>query len=397
MSVRNLKRSAQGLLGAILLLATGEAMAGYALNMPKGVTPISHDVHGLHMLTLWICVAIGIVVFGVMFVSILKHRKSKGAVAAQFHESTTVEVVWTIIPFLILIGMAIPATRTLIAMENVNDAAMTVRITGYQWKWQYTYPDSGISFFSTLSTPKKQIYNEEPKGKNYLLQVDHPLVIPVGKKIRMQITSKDVIHSWWVPDFGLKQDAIPGYVNEFWVKVDKPGTYRGQCAELCGKDHAFMPIVVVAKTEKNYEQWVAQQKQAEGDAQKANDKHWTKDQLISHGKEVFGANCAACHQAGGQGIPGTFPPLVQGKAFSASGDMMQHLTERGFLKDGKIVMGPVKNHLDIVLHGIPGTAMQAFGSQLSDADIAAVITYERNSWGNNTGDVIQPSDVKAAR
>ncbi|MGA7802373.1 MAG: cytochrome c oxidase subunit II [Gammaproteobacteria bacterium] len=398
MSVRSRKWFTRGLLGAILPLAAGNALAGYALNMPQGVTPISHDIYHLHMMILWICVAIGVVVFGAMIYSIIKHRKSKGAVAAQFHESTAIEIAWTVVPFVILIAMAIPATRTLVAMEDVSNADMTIKITGYQWKWRYDYLNSGIGFFSTLSTPKAEIYNEKPKDANYLLEVDHPLVVPINKKIRMLTTAGDVIHSWWVPDLGAKKDAIPGYINEFWIKIDKPGVYRGQCAELCGKDHGFMPIVVVAKTEKDYEQWVAQQKAEENAAKASNHRTWTKDELIANGKKVFGANCAACHQASGEGIPGNFPPLVQGKTFTASSDLQKHLRDRGFLSaDNKIVMGPVKHHLDIVLNGIPGTAMQAFASQLSDADIASVVTYERNSWGNDTGDVIQPADVKAAR
>ena len=398
MSVRSRTWFTRGLLGVILPLAAGDALADYALNMPQGVTPISHDIYHLHMMILWICVAIGVVVFGAMIYSIINHRKSKGAVAAQFHESTAIEIVWTIVPFVILIAMAIPATRTLVAMEDVSNADMTIKITGYQWKWRYDYLNSGIGFFSTLATPKSEIYNQKAKDANYLLAVDHPLVVPVNKKIRLLTTAGDVIHSWWVPALGVKKDAIPGYINESWIKVEKPGVYRGQCAELCGKDHGFMPIVVVAKTEKDYEQWVAEQKSEEHAAQASNHRTWTKDELISHGQKVFGANCAACHQASGEGMAGTFPPLVQGKTFSGSAAMQPHLRDRGFLSaDNKIVMGPVKHHLDIVLHGIPGTAMQAFASQLSDADIASVITYERNSWGNNTGDVIQPADVKAAR
>jgi len=385
-------------MGVILPLAAGDALADYALNMPQGVTPISHDIYHLHMMILWICVAIGVVVFGAMIYSIINHRKSKGAVAAQFHESTAIEIVWTIVPFVILIAMAIPATRTLVAMEDVSNADMTIKITGYQWKWRYDYLNSGIGFFSTLATPKSEIYNQKAKDAHYLLDVDHPLVVPINKKIRLLTTAGDVIHSWWVPALGVKKDAIPGYINESWIKVEKPGVYRGQCAELCGKDHGFMPIVVVAKTEKDYEQWVARQQAEENAAQASNHRTWTKDELISHGQKVFGANCAACHQASGEGMAGTFPPLVQGKAFSGSAAMQQHLRDRGFLSaDNKIVMGPVKHHLDIVLHGIPGTAMQAFSSQLSDADIASVITYERNSWGNNTGDLVQPADVKAAR
>ncbi len=248
------------LLGGALLLTSAAASAELGLNMPEGVTPLSREVYGLHMLILWICVLIGIVVFGAMFYSMYHHRKSRGSVPAQFHESTTVEVVWTIVPMLILIGMAIPATRVLVAMEDTSDADITIKVTGYQWKWQYDYLEDGISFFSTMSTPREQIAGVEEKGEHYLLEVDNPLVVPVGKKVRFLTTAADVIHSWWVPALGFKRDAIPGFINESWGRIDEPGTYRGQCTELCGKDHGFMPIVVVAKPEAEYQQWVSEQK-----------------------------------------------------------------------------------------------------------------------------------------
>jgi cytochrome c oxidase subunit 2 len=246
-----------------LLLWSASVLADFQLNMPSGVTSTSRQVYDLHMLIFWICVVIGIGVFGVMFYSIYHHRKSRGAVAAQFHESTTVELIWTVIPMLILIVMAIPATRTLIAMADTSKADMTVKVTGYQWKWQYDYLDEGISFLSNLSTPREQIANKTEKNKHYLLEVDNPLVIPVGKKVRILTTAADVIHSWWVPELGWKKDAIPGFINESWTRIDKPGTYRGQCTELCGKDHGFMPIVVVAKTEEDYQKWVANMKAAQ--------------------------------------------------------------------------------------------------------------------------------------
>jgi len=355
--------------------AAGLADAAYDLNLPRGVTPISREVFDLHMLVLWVCVAIGIVVFSAMFYSIIRHRKSKGAVAAKFHESTVVEVLWTIVPFLILIGMAIPATKTLIAMEDTRNADVSIKVTGYQWKWRYDYLDDGVGFFSTLSTPKDEIFNRAEKNPHYLLEVDHPMVVPVNKKVRLLITANDVIHSWWVPVFGMKKDAIPGFVNEMWINVDTPGTYRGQCAELCGKDHGFMPIVVVAKEQADYDQWLADQQQASAAAAADSDREFSRDELMARGEKVFTANCAACHQANGEGVPGAFPAL----------------------KGGVIATGPVPGHLDIVLHGKSGTAMAAFGSQLNDADLAAVITYERNAWGNDTGDVVQPADVKAAR
>jgi cytochrome c oxidase subunit 2 len=350
------------------------------------------------MAILWVCVAIGVVVFGTMFISILRHRKSRGAVAAQFHESTLIEILWTIIPFVILVSIAIPATKTLIAMENPSDADLTIKVTGYQWRWRYDYPDSGISFFSNLSTPQDEIDNKAPKGKEYLLQVDHPLVLPINKKVRFLTTGNDVIHSWWVPALGWKKDAIPGYINESWARIEKPGTYRGQCAELCGKGHGFMPIVVVAKTEGDYAKWVKEQKLAMAQAAEAATKTWSRKELMAHGEKVYTTTCAACHQATGTGVPGVFPPLAAGHPFAASDALLKPLRERGFLDEsGKVVMGPLEDHIQIVLHGIPGSAMQAFGGQLNDADLAAVITYERNSFGNTTGDVVQPADVAAAR
>jgi cytochrome c oxidase subunit II len=395
--------SQRGLLGglgaAALLLRAGSAAAGFAdLNLTQGVTPISHEVYHLHMTILWVCVAIGVVVFGAMFISILRHRKSRGAVAAQFHESTAVEIFWTIIPFVILVAIAVPATRTLIAMENTSDADLTIKVTGYQWRWQYEYLDNGISFFSNLATSQDAIDNKVPKDEHYLLEVDHPLVLPINKKVRFLTTGNDVIHSWWVPDLGWKKDAIPGFINASWARIEKPGTYRGQCAELCGKGHGFMPIVVVAKTEADYEQWVKEQKLAMAQTAAAATKTWSREELMAQGEKIYTTTCAACHQPTGTGLPGAFPPLAAGHPFAASDALTTPLRERGFLDEsGKVVMGPLKTHLQIVLHGIPGSAMQAFAGQLNDADLAAVITYERNSFGNTTGDLVQPADVAAAR
>jgi cytochrome c oxidase subunit 2 len=365
-----------------------------------GATDTSRSVYDLHMLIFWICVLIGLVVFGVMFYSMYHHRKSKGAVAAQFHESTTVEIIWTVVPMLILIGMAIPATQALIAMEDTSEPDVTIKVTGYQWKWGYEYLDEGVKFFSSLSTPREQIVNGEAKDEHYLLEVDNPLVVPVNKKIRILTTAADVIHSWWVPDLGWKRDAIPGFINDSWTVIKKPGTYRGQCAELCGKDHGFMPIVVEAKTEEDYRQWLAGMKAEATQVATAEavDREWTQEELMAKGEKVYASICTACHQASGTGVPGAFPPVVAGQAFNAAEPMLQPLRERGFLSpDNKIVMGPVEQHTQIVLNGIPGTAMQAYAEQLSDAEIAAVITYQRNSWGNATGDVVQPLTVKAAR
>ncbi len=375
MSISLLRRSIAALGGFALLMLAGNALGDWGLNMPQGVTEISEKVYGLHMLIFWICVVIGIVVFGVMFVSIVQHRKSKGHEAAQFHESTTVEVVWTIIPFLILVGMAIPATKTLIAMEDTSDADVTIKVTGYQWKWQYEYLDEGISFFSNLSTPREQIENAAEKGENYLLEVDNALVVPVNKKVRFLLTANDVIHSWWVPDIAVKKDAIPGFINESWTRIREPGTYRGQCTELCGKDHGFMPVVVVALEEAQYLDWVAEQKAAKQAELMASGKDWSMADLMAKGEKVYNTNCAACHQANGEGLPGVFPAI----------------------KGSALATGPTSDHLAIVMQGKAGTAMAAFGPQLSDVDLAAVITYQRNALGNSTGDLVQPSDIKAAR
>lgn len=360
--------------GIALLLVSNLAFSEYAVNFQKPVTAVGAEVYHLHMLIMMVCVVIGIVVFGAMFYSIVMHRKSRGHKAATFHESTTIEIIWTAIPFLILVGMAIPSTATLIKMYDDSAADLTIKVTGYQWKWQYEYPEQGISFFSSLSTPRDQIENKAAKDQNYLLEVDNPLVIPVGKKVRFVVTANDVIHSWWVPQLTIKRDAIPGFINDSWARVDEPGTYRGQCAELCGKDHGFMPIVVKAVSDDEFQKWTSVKK-AEMVASAADvNKVWTKDELMKRGEKVY-QTCAACHQPTGLGLPGVFPAL----------------------KGSKIATGPVAGHLNIVMHGKPGTAMQAFASQLNDADIAAVVTYERNAFGNNTGDIVQPSQVKALR
>jgi cytochrome c oxidase subunit 2 len=376
MFAKKLRVALCGLWGAITLLGTGNTFAGFEeLNLTPGVTDISHKVYDLHMLIFGICVVICVGVFAVLIYSIVNHRKSRGAKPASFHESTTVEIIWTTIPFLILVGMAVPATKTLLALEDTRDADLSIRVTGYQWKWKYDYLDDGISFFSTLATPRDEIENKEAKGENYLMEVDNPIVVPINKKIRFLITSNDVIHSWWVPALGWKQDAIPGYINDAWAEVKEPGTYRGRCAELCGKDHGFMPIVLVAKTEEDYKAWVAQQKAGAAAAAAAATQTLTKEELMEKGEKVYDKICAACHQPGGVGVPGVFPAL----------------------KGSKIATGDRAAHLNIVLHGKPGTAMQAFGEQLNEVDLAAVITYERNAFGNNTGDVVQPSDIAAAK
>lgn len=358
-----------------LMLMSGLSLADYQLDMAPGVTSFSQGAYEIHTMVMWICVVIGIVVFGAMIYSIINHRKSKGAVPADFHDNTTIEVIWTIIPFLILIAMAIPATKVLLAMEDTSNSDMDIKITGYQWKWHYDYLGEDVSFFSNLTTPMEQIKGEAEKTENYLLEVDNKLVIPANKKVRLLFTANDVIHAWWVPAFGVKKDAIPGYINESWINVPEPGIYRGKCAELCGQNHGFMPVVVEVKSEEDYVAWLAGQKAEAAEAAASAEKTWTKADLMSHGEKVYTTACAACHQANGEGLPNVFPGL----------------------KDSAVATGDIAKHIDVVVNGVSGTAMQAFGAQLNDADLAAVITYERNAWGNDTGDVVQPSNIKAAR
>ncbi|ROT94503.1 cytochrome c oxidase subunit II [Marinobacter sp. R17] len=345
--------------------------ADWTVNMTPGVTSVSRDIYGLHMTIFWVCVVIGIVVFGVMFWSIFAHRRSKGYKPANFHEHTWVEILWTIIPFLILVVMAIPATATLLRMYDTKEADIDVKITGYQWKWHYDFLNEKFGYFSNLATPQEEIHNLANKNEHYLLQVDEPLVLPVGKKIRFLVTSNDVIHSWWVPALGVKKDAIPGYINETWAKIDEPGIYRGQCTELCGTNHGFMPIVVKAVPEDEYQGWVQDQVAQAEKLRELTSKDWTKDELIARGEEAYNTTCAACHQPDGSGAPPTFPAL----------------------KGSPVATGPMEKHLHTVVFGVQGTAMQAFGKQLSEVDLAAIITYERNAWGNNTGDMVTPKQV----
>ncbi|NLS13796.1 cytochrome c oxidase subunit II [Vibrio sp. SM6] len=343
--------------------------------MTEGVTAVSADVYQLHMLIFYICCGIAAIVFGIMFYSIYKHRKSKGAVAAHFHESTKVEVLWTIIPVIILIAMAIPATKTLIAMEDTSKSDLTVKITGSQWKWHYSYFGEDVEFFSLLSTSQAEIDNEAPKGANYLLEVDQPLVLPINRKVRFLMTSDDVIHSWWVPAFAVKKDTIPGFINEAWTQIDTPGVYRGQCAELCGRAHGFMPIVVHAMGEQEFDTWL-NDKKAElalirAQEQAALAQVLSIDDLMTQGEDVYIARCAVCHQANGQGLAGVFPAI----------------------KDSPVAKGDLDLHISTIVNGVSGTAMQAFSNQLSEQEIAAVITYQRNAWGNDTGDIVQASDI----
>jgi cytochrome c oxidase subunit 2 len=357
------------------------AADNWQMNMYKGVTPLSNDMYDLHMVAMAICGIIGIVVFGIMFYSIFHHRKSKGYTPATFHVNTRLEIVWTIIPFLILIGLAIPATKVLIRMDDSTESDVTIKVVGHQWKWQYQYLDQGISYFSSLATPYNQIQNKQPKGQWYLLEVDKPLVLPINKKIRFLVTSNDVIHSWWVPELGIKRDAIPGFMYEAWARIEKPGVYRGQCAELCGINHGFMPIVVEAVSDEEFTQWVAQQtkvedKYATTENKPADQKVMTRAELMQLGKDKYDLICSACHQADGKGIPPLYPAL----------------------KNSSISVGkPISRHIALILNGIPGSAMQPYKEQLTDEEVAAITTYERNAWGNNTDDEIQPADVADVR
>ena len=371
MSCINVGRASAGLLS---LVAAGLAFAD-ELNMTRGVTEISRSIFDLHMLIFWICVVIGVGVFSALFWSVIWHRKSRGVVPAQFHESTRLELLWTAVPLLILIGMAFPATTTLVAMYETGGADMTVEVRGYQWKWQYKYLDDDFNttfgFFSNLSTPRDQIRNRSIKGENYLVEVDEPLRIPANRKVRFLITSEDVIHAWWVPDFGIKRDAVPGFLNDLWAIVEEPGIYRGQCTELCGMDHGFMPIVVEVMEQGAFDTWYEDRVEAAAARAAALAKTFTPAELMAEGEQVYARFCASCHQLNGQGIPPAFPSLV----------------------GTPVATGPLADHLDIIVNGRPGTSMNAFGNQLDAAEIAAVTHYERHAWGNNVGDVTQPRDV----
>jgi len=363
-----------GMIGAALAFSQS-ALAEYAYNLPTPASKVAQDVFDLHNLIMLVCLGIFIVVFGAMFYSLLKHRKSVGHKAAHFHENTTVEVIWTVIPFAILMGMAYPAAKVVIDMKDTSNPDMTIKITGYQWKWGYDYLNDGVSFYSTLATPREQIEGKAEKGEHYLLEVDEPMVVPVGKRVRLLITANDVLHAWWVPALGAKQDAIPGFIRDSWFTADKIGTYRGQCVELCGKDHGFMPIVVEVVSEEDYAAWVAKKKGTAEIAAADNTRTFDMAELVTRGEQVYQANCAACHQANGMGMAGVFP------AISGS----------------PVATGPIAAHIDIVMNGKPGTTMAAFAGQLSDADIAAVVTYQRNAWDNKTGDQVQPAEIAAAR
>jgi len=346
--------------------------SAYQYNLPQPESIIAREIYDLHTLIFVICCVIFVVVFGVMFYAIIMHRKAVGHKAEQFHENTTVEIAWTIVPFLILIGMAYPATKTVIAMKDTSRSDLTIKATGYQWKWGYDYLQEGISFYSSLATPRDQLEGNAPKGVNYLLEVDNPVVVPTGKKVRIIVTAGDVIHAWWVPALGVKQDAIPGFVRDTWFKVDKPGTYRGQCAELCGKDHGYMPIVVEAVEPEKYALWVAEQKKTMVAQADDPNKALTLDELKARGEKVYATNCQVCHQPTGMGQPPVFPSLVGSKVVTGSKD-----AQIALLLKGKNAMPP--------------------WTQLSDVELAAVMTYTRNNWGNKTGEAVQPGEFKTAR
>ena len=345
----------------------------FALNMTRGITDISNEVFELHMLIFWICVAIGVLVFGVMFYSMYAHTRKKNPVPATFDDNHKLEIAWTIIPFLILIAMAIPASKTLIKMYDDTAGDINIQVTGYQWKWQYRYLEDDVSFFSNLATDWDEINNLVPKGENYLQEVDEMVVIPTGKKVRFLITANDVIHSWWMPAFAIKQDAIPGFVNTAWTKVDVPGIYRGKCTELCGKNHGFMPIVVKVVEQDEYEEWVGIKKEEAQKLAELTTKEWTTEELASRGQSVYEVNCVACHQTNGQGIAGIFPALV----------------------GSDIVLNNKERNIEILMEGVQGAAMNSF-SYLSEVEIASVITYTRQSWGNDEkgdGEVVVPKDI----
>lgn len=373
MSFKYLQNLQIKIMSALLIFSAPMKADWFALNMTRGVTDISNEVFELHMLIFWICVAIGVVVFSVMFYSMYAHTKKKNPVAASFHENHKVEIAWTIIPFLILIAMAIPASKTLVKIYDDEAGDLNIQVTGYQWKWQYNYLEDDVSFFSNLSTDMDEINNLVPKGENYLQEVDEMVVIPVGKKVRFLITANDVIHSWWMPAFAIKQDAIPGFVNTAWTKVDKPGVYRGKCTELCGKNHGFMPIVVKVVEQNEYDEWVSGKKEAAMKMAELTTKDWTAEELVARGESVYAVNCVACHQTNGQGIPGIFPAL-------AGSDVVLNNKER---------------NIEILMEGVQGAAMNSF-SYLSEVELAAVITYTRQSWSNKEngdGEIVVPKDI----
>jgi cytochrome c oxidase subunit 2 len=374
MFFRTWQRLSSVVLGLVLAPA---AMADWGLNMPQGITEVSQSIFELHMLIFWICVWIGVVVFGVMFYSIFKHRKSKGAVASKFHESLGLELLWTAVPTVILIAMAVPATTVLIQMYDTTNSDVDIKVTGHQWKWQYDYLGEDVGFFSNLTTTDDEIYNRTEKGENYLEEVDNHVVVPTGQKIRFLITSNDVIHAWWVPEIAVKKDAIPGYINESWALIPEgqEGIYRGKCAELCGVQHGFMPIVLEAVTADEYQVWLNDQRAGKVAEAAAAQGDFSYDELMVEGAAVYARSCAGCHGTEGQGMGSIFPALA----------------------GSSMALNDMAGHIDIVINGKPGTAMQSFSAQLTDVEIAAVITFERNAWGNDTGETVTPKMIIDAK
>ena len=365
---------------ALILFTPLTALADWGLNMTQGVTPISKEIYDMHMLTLWVVTVIGILVFGVMFWSIFHHRKSKGAKASKFSHSTTVDIIWTIVPTAIIIALAIPATKLLIKMDDTSEAKITIKATGIQWKWKYDYLDEDITLYSSLDAKSQEVAQRDSgqnpmEYENYLLDVDEPLVVPVNTKLRILTTAEDVIHAWWVPELGWKRDAIPGFINDNWAIIEEPGTYRGNCTEICGKGHGYMPIVVKAVSMEDYEAWIEDRKALKLAALESQNKTLTMDESMAEGEKVYKKQCLMCHQANGQGVPGAFPALAGSEIALKKENTLEHLY--------RIIYG--KN------------LMPKFGDQLSDVEIATVTTYERNAWGNNTGDLIQPKEVAEAR
>ena len=359
----------------MLSLYPSEVLSDWdALNMREGVTQVSRDVFELHMLIFYICVAIGAVVFSVMFYSLFRYTKKRNPNPSTFHESTKLEVAWTVVPFLILIAMAVPASKTLTEIYDDEEGEINIQVVGYQWKWEYKYLEDDINFFSNLSTDQDEIYNLVPKGENYLLEVDEPLIIPVDTRVRFLITANDVIHSWWVPDFAIKQDAIPGFINTAWTRAEETGIYRGNCTELCGKNHGFMPVVVKVVEKDEYNDWVLAKKEEAIKLAELTEKEWSLAELTERGEGVYQKNCVACHQMNGEGLPPIFPALA----------------------GSDIVMFDKNRNVEILMEGVQGAAMQSFANQLSEVDMAAVITYTRQAWGNaekGDGEYVVPSDI----
>ena len=343
-------------------------------NMPVGVTEVSQSIFGLHMLIFWICVVIGVIVFSIMFWSMWKYRKSKGAVAADFDDHFWLEIGWTVAATAVLVWMAVPSTQVMVQAYDDAEGEINILVTGHQWKWHYEYMEDEVSFFSNLSTSQEQIDNKVPKGEFYLSEVDEPLVIPINTRVRFLITGNDVIHSWWVPDFAVKQDAIPGFINTAWTNVPEPGIYRGACTELCGIKHSFMPVVVRAVEREAYDAFIAE-KVALAEAEKMlTSKEWTKEELMERGEKFYVTNCVACHQANGKGIPPVFPAL----------------------EGSEVALNDSKKHIEILMEGIQGSAMAAFGDSYSEVDIASVITYTRQAWSNGEdgdGVIVTPKDI----